>query len=162
MGKGGYSGGSTIIYRGGHGWSYDPLAKVPRTRNRPIAQTVFHPSRETRKAETEWLNNFATSCAACAVLRIGFPPRKALDERYDKLFDGSSTRFHHLFRAKIGSLKGKARIALDKHIDWVAKDILSRKPTSNLPKALQYCLLHPRFRNAIEREVEIRSSSKDG
>ena len=32
MGRGGYSGGSTIIYPGGRGWSYDPLSPMPGTK----------------------------------------------------------------------------------------------------------------------------------
>lgn len=158
MGKGGYLGGSTVIFPGGRGWSHDPLA--------PVSQGKKHPKPElgskSREADTEWLMNFAISCAACAVLGIGFPPRNVLNERFDKLFDGNSEKFHKPFRAKIGSSKSKARLALKAHVDWVATDVQLRKPSSNLPKALQFCVVHPRFNDAIMKEVEIALARKNG
>lgn len=158
MGKGGYLGGRTILFPNGRGWSHDPLA--------PVSQGKKHPKSElgskSREADTEWLEDFAISCAACAVLGIGFPPKSMLDERCSKLFDGKSEKFHKPFRAKIGSSKSKARVVLKAHIDWVASDIQLRKPSFNLPKALQFCLLHPRFNDAIMKEVEIALARQNG
>lgn len=158
MGKGGYLGGSTIIFPNGRGWSHDPLAPVSRGKKHSKPELGC----KSREADTEWLMHFAVSCAACAVLGIGFPPPSVLDERFDVLLGSNGENFHKPFRAKIGSSKGKARIALKAHIDGVALNAQLGQPVPNLPKVLEFCLLHPRFNDAVKKEVKIALTRPNG
>jgi|GEM_PF-5725029 len=51
MGRGGYSGGSTIIYPGGRGWSYDPLSPMPGIKGKKGKKKAKKP-KTCRQAKT--------------------------------------------------------------------------------------------------------------
>lgn len=138
MAKGSYTGGSTIIYPSGRGWSYDPLEAV-----RP-SKTV------KKKAYTgRELNNFAFACAIYSTYNLPWPE----SDEYKSPSSKFNLNYLKSFKKKVLHSKKKALGVFKGYVYNCASSDLLGQDRPNLPKIIHGASYSPGFEALIEGEI---------
>ncbi|NOD75942.1 hypothetical protein [Ruegeria sp. HKCCD4332] len=157
MGRGGYLGGSTIIYPGNRGWSYDPLETVGQPRNKAKKNTKTIKRSAKKIAGNDFLHDFALSCACCKIYDVPWPKLDPSEPRLKPLLDKSGHQFHKQFRNKVTHSQKAARRTLNGYIAQCASSDVLGRSRPGLPKSIRYVTSSEEFIDIVESEIEVAS-----
>ncbi len=150
MGRGGYSGGSTIIYPGGRGWSYDPLSPMPGTKDNKTAK-----GKKPKNAQTsdDFLEHFSLSCACCRNLGIQWP--SVGDDKCRKpLLDTKGNEYHKQFRKRVGRQRKKANRILLSYVSQCANSDKKGEVRPKIPKSIRFAAEVSSFSSRLEQRIK--------
>lgn len=160
MGRGGYSGGSTIIYSGGRGWSYDPLSPMPGTKGKKKGKKKAK-TKKTKNIPTSenFLEHFSLSCACCTLLDIAWPKIEE-DKRRTPLSDSKTNGYHEPFRAKVSWQKKKANLILTSYAAQCAAADKKGERRPNVPKSIKFVAEVEAFSSKLEVKIKERQNAQ--
>lgn len=153
MGRGGYSGGSTIIYPGGRGWSYDPLSPMPGTKGQKGKKKAKAKKPKNAPTNDDFLEHFSLSCACCRILGIEWPS-VSNDERRNPLMDAKSNGYHKPFRQKVGRQRKKANRILSSYAAQCAASDKKGEVRPKVPKSIRFAAEVSSFSSRLEQRIK--------
>ena len=161
MGRGGYSGGSTIIYPGGGGWSYDPLSQMPGTKGKKAKKNATANRPKNTPTSDNFLEHFSLSCACCKVLGVKWP-EVGEDKRRAPLSDAKTNGYHKPFRQKVGRQKKNANRILTSYVAQCAAADYKGEDRPSVPKSIIFAAEAEGFSSRLEGKINERKNSPRG
>lgn len=157
MGRGGYSGGSTIIYPGGRGWSYDPLSSMPGTKGKKSKKKAKAKKPKNTPTSDNFLEYFSLSCACCKILGMDWPGIGD-DERRAPLLDAKTKGYHKPFRDKVGRQRKKANRILLSYAAQCAASDKKGEERPKVPKSIRFAAEVKGFSSRLEGKIKERKN----
>lgn len=168
MGRGGYNGGSTIIYANGSGWSYDPLGSVSPARRsgkkKPKKVTTASPSpskkkskknaqkkkdKVSKKTKQGLLEHLALSCACCKNVGSEPPKLDVTDPAIATIWSSASDDFLPSFQDKISKSCKQAASILNGYLSQCVVAEGAGKDRPSLPPPLRFVSQSPDFTSKL-------------
>ena len=159
MGRGGYLGGSTIIYPGGRGWSYDPLSSMPGTKGKKGKKKANAKKTKNTPTSENFLEYFSLSCACCKLLGIAWPEIRE-DKRRVPLADTKTNGYHKPFRDKVGCQGEKANRILTSYAAQCATADRKGEDRPSVPKSIKFAAEVEGFSSRLEAKIKERKNSR--
>lgn len=155
MSRGGYLGGSTVIYAGNRGWSYDPLETVAPPRGKsPKTSKASRKSAGKKKTGNDFLHDFAMSCACCKLYGVPWPKPDPSDPRYRPILQRSGDQFHKQFRNKVTHSMKAASRTLEGYFAQCASADRQGRSRPGLPRSIRFVTTCSEFIALLENEIE--------